>query len=240
MDIKKRLKEFNMTSSYFAQKLEISRPTLSNYIEAYQNGNKLPREKYQIMFMELFADGVETEEEFRELLENFHNLIERDKSYGTFDYGAESTDLMTLIFSRMKTDFKSKDFDEGVYIFINTLINSYRREPILMKFIDYILLLNGHSVVEDITNDQKIFLSNLYKFFLDAKNNTLEFNEEYFNKFLKRVNSIKINQANKEENIKEQIKQKIGEEIDKKLKMGLEIQDIDMEDLMKNLKLDEK
>lgn len=238
MDIKLKLKKFGVTLKEFSDQLKISRPTLNSYISTYEQGQKIPREKFQLAFEKLFSDDIQTQEEFYKLLSNFHNLIERDINYGILNYDTKSTDLMTSIVDRMKSDFNSKDFDKDIYIFINTLINSYKEEPILKKFVNCILMMNGNLSVDEISEDQKKFSSSLYQLFINDKNNTLKFDEKSFAEFVNYINRINNIKQKQTKNIEDIIKRKIEEEIEKKIEMGFKPKDINIDELIKNINFD--
>lgn len=241
MNIKARLKELGITLGVFADALEISRPTLDSYILTFENGEDLPKEKYHIAFDLLFNHEIEDRDEFLSLLENLHEMIERDKKYGVMDYCPEHTDLMNSIFSSMKKDFNSEDFDINIYVFINMLINSYKDDPyhLFKRFAQYFMILNGQLEVDAEDDEQRLFLSNAYKLFGGLKENELSFDQIYYRKFLKRVDEVRNANTQKEDDIQKIIERKVKEEIQKRLKLGFEIDDIDFDDVMRNIKLND-
>ena len=119
--IKKKLKELGITLAYFAESLSISRPTLDTYIDYFEKKEKIPKDKIQIIFERLFSEEIQTKEEFEDNLEQYKNLLERDKVLGTFELNAKSTDLMTSVINNIKEDMYSNDFNENIYIYINML-----------------------------------------------------------------------------------------------------------------------
>lgn len=206
--------------------LEISRPTLDTYIEQYESGIKISKDKYQYIFDNLFKNEFDSKEEFLECLGHYHDLIERDKALGTFELPAESTDLMISIVDAMKEDMDSDGYNEKVYFFINMLIRDYRKQNVFTKIAEYFLMLNGHCEYKEESDEQKIFLSNFYKFMYENTQQKLEFNNEYYQKFLKRTDDIRKNVLTKEEELKEEIMNKINKEIKMKLDLGISIEDI--------------
>lgn len=242
MNIKNRLKELDVKLSYFANALEMSRPTLNAYISMFENNENLPNEKYQLIFEKLFNDGVDSKDQFDSILDRYHNLIARDKVLGTIEFDAKSTDLMTSILDRIKYDLQQDDFEESIYIFINMLIGSYRREPIFKKFADYFLYLNSKNDLSQISDNEKIFISNCYKIMSLEKENKLVIDEEYYKKFEERVKAIKntIDKGKKEkakEIFKQNIEDKIDLEIREQLKLGIDIEDMDVEKIIKKIGL---
>ena len=237
MNIKARLKVLGITLGTMAEELEVTRPTLDNYIAAFEENKVLPKEKYQIAFERLFNDGVETKEDFMDILSNIHELIERDKSYGVLEYSAKHTDLMNSIFKTMKEDFRSEDFDESIYIFINMLVNSYKQVDLFKLFAQYFVILNGQEEIDPNNERQKIFLSNAYKLFGGMKENELTFDDYYYEKYLNRVSEVKSDIDIKKNALKKKIEEKVNEEIKKKLSLGYEVDDINIDELIKNINI---
>ena len=55
INVKNQLKNLGITLAEFADKLQISRPTLDSYIQIFESGDKIPKEKYQTIFNKLFG-----------------------------------------------------------------------------------------------------------------------------------------------------------------------------------------
>ncbi len=245
MDIKKKLKEeIKINLSEFAKELEISRPTLNSYIEMFERGEKIGSDKHQLIFEKLFTNESITREQFYEILNRYHKLLERDKILGTLDYDVKTTDLMASIIEKMKDDVNEKDYDEDMYTFINILIRSYKKEKTFLRLAKYFLYLNGNKDVSEIQDDEKTFISNCYKLMSAEKSSNLSFDEDYFNKFLNRISEIKkANEKNKkiaskdliENQLKKMIDKKIQEEMQKQLELGVDIEDIDMQAIIEKV-----
>lgn len=240
MKIKVKLKELGIRVSEFAEQLAISRPTLDNYISLYEKGETIPSEKYQYIFNNLFGEEVETKEEFVSSLKSYHHLIERDIALGTLDLDTEKTDLMTSILEKMKEDLSQKDYDESIYIFINYLIRSYRKVSLFKEYANYVLYLNSIKNLEEIKPSEKIFISNMYKIMSLAIDDKLQFDEDYYNKFLLRVNEIKEDNDKEEDLLKEKLvkeilNKKLNSAIKEELKLGVSIEDIDINELVKKI-----
>ncbi|WP_019554497.1 hypothetical protein [Propionispira raffinosivorans] len=245
MNVKNRLKELDVKLSYFANALEMSRPTLNAYISTFEKNETLPNEKYQLIFEKLFNDSINSKDDFNRILYKYHNLINRDKVLGTIEFDTKSTDLITSILSRIKVDLQQEDFEESVYIFINMLIGSYRREPIFKKFAAYFLYLNSNNDLLQISDNEKIFISHCYKIMSLEKENKLTLDEEYYEKFKKRVKEIKdAVDKNKENKTKEIFKRNIENtldlEIQEQLKLGVDIEDMDVEKIINKIGLIKK
>ena len=55
-EIKTVRTKLGLTQKEFADLLGLSRPTLDNYIDLYEAGEKLPKERYQIIFDDLLEE----------------------------------------------------------------------------------------------------------------------------------------------------------------------------------------
>lgn len=235
--IKERLRDLGVTLVEFADALEISRPTLDNYIVLFENGDVIPKDKYQRIFEVLFKKEIDTREKFLGILQNYHSLIERDKSLGTLDFDAKTTDLITSILERMKNDIAEDDYDESIYIFINMLIRSYRKQVIFKQFVNYFLYLNGVKDIDQIEDSEKPFISNAYKLMHLAVKNKLDIDEVFFSKFIERVKDIAAENSKEKESLterifKEEFEKKLNLMIQEQLRLGVDIKDIDIKELI--------
>lgn len=242
MEIKLRLKELGIKLLEFAKELDISRPTLDNYIALYDKGEGLPSEKYQIIFDSLFDDGIETKEEFQNVLDSYHNLIQRDIILGVKDLSVEKTDLLSDLISLIKKDIESEDYCKDIYAFINMLVRSYKDVPTYRRFADYFLYLNGKKEITDIEESDKAFYGHCYDLMKKDTENRLVDDSGLFSLFENRVNEILIMQNEQEEDLTEKImKEKFDELVRKaikgKIKQGYDVKDIDPETLLDSIDL---
>ena len=60
-NVRSILQKNGITLSKFSEIMDISRPTLNSYIKMYESNVKIPSEKYQIIFEELFDDNLSTD-----------------------------------------------------------------------------------------------------------------------------------------------------------------------------------
>lgn len=244
MKIKEKLKKMDVRLIEFAKELEISRPTLDSYINIFEAGEKINSEKHQLIFEKLFNDGIESKEEFYEILNKYQKLLERDKVLGTFDYPPKTTDLITSIFEQMKADVQTKEYEEDIYTFINILLRSYKKDSIFLKFARYFLYLNNIKELRDSVKGDREFLSNCYKLMRMEKEKKLTFDEEYYNNFLCRIREIEEDKEKKSKEkskiIQEEINKKIYEKIQEQLKIGIDPEEIDISKVLDRLNMIKK
>ncbi|MDF2677437.1 MAG: hypothetical protein K0Q97_1760 [Bacillota bacterium] len=242
MDIKGRLKEFDIKIGEFANKLKITRPTLDKYIEQFENEGVVANNKYQFVFESLFSKHTKSKEEFKADLERFHYLLERDEFIGAINLDVNRTDLMTSVIKRIRDDLSQDGYNEGVYRFINMLVTNYREDDVFLDFTDYFLYLNGVLNIETIEENKKAFLSNCYRLMHCDKCCNLETDEKYFNMFVTRIREIKekkeqIAKQKAEDAFKAKYQEKINSRVQEQLKMGLTAEAIDYDELIESINL---
>lgn len=239
LDIKNKLKLLGITLADFANKLGISRPTLDNYIDMYEQNIVIPKEKYQSIFERLFSRDIDNKENFLKILESCHNLIERDRLLGTFELEAGKTDIINSVIEEMKKDMYSNNSDDDIYIFINMCIRSYKREKIFKKIARYFLILNGVKSLDAVAEDEYIYLSNYYKLFYEDKNDLLEINKEYNDLFFKKIKEIKEQGKKKKEMLEKMLIEKVKEKIQDSLSLGIDFEDLKINSILNNIKFDD-
>ncbi len=247
MDIKQMLRRFNIKLVDFADVLMVSRPTLNTYIRLFENGDLIPNDKYQRIFENLFISENLDKDQFERKLRKYQNLLIRDNSFGVKDLDINKTNLISMIIKKMKEDIASGDYDEEIYVFINFLISSYHEEDGFKKLIDYFLYLNDIKKIENVRGGEKVFLSNCYRVMRDEVEHKLYFDEYSYDEFVDRIYEIRKKKAylsekiamEKEDIIKTLINKKLKHEIQEQLKLGVDVGDIDMNQIMNNIDLND-
>ncbi|OQB12887.1 MAG: hypothetical protein BWY15_02036 [Firmicutes bacterium ADurb.Bin193] len=234
--VKPKLKSLGITLSECAKKLMISRPTLDSYIDLYEKGQQIPQEKYQLIFDRLFSNEIFDKETFLAEVDSIHFLIERDQMLGTLELNPQKTDIITSVIAEMKNDMSEADCNLDIYIFVNMLIRSYRKNPIFQNLANYFLVLNGQTDINNINDDEKRFFSNCYKLFHEELTQESETDNEYLEKFYKRVESLNLEKQRQMEDLKTTLSNKISERISELTKLGINPEDISIDELMENMK----
>lgn len=235
-NVKPKLKSLGITLSECAKKLMISRPTLDSYIDLYENQQPIPQEKYQLIFDRLFSDEINDKETFLSEVDSVHFLIERDKMLGTLELDPQKTDIITSVIAEMKEDMYASDCNTDIYIFINMLIRSYRKNNMFQYLANYFLVLNGQIDINGINDEEKRFFSNCYKLFYDELNSLAGTNNDYLDKFYERVESLNIEKQQQLITLKNDLNDKIAKKISKLMKIGIDIEDIGINELIENIK----
>ena len=221
MDIKEYLKSIHMTQKELADRLGLSRPTLDTYIQMFQRNEPLPRDKYQVVFEQLFTDPVRGDKEFRETLDEYALFLKQDQVLETNGMSTEEAYIMSLVIQEIKKDLCKNDANIDIYIFINLLIHNYRKNPVLMQMVEYFLLLYSRKNVNDIAEDEKVFLSNYHRLLQDKEQ--LVFQPKAFEDLLEYANKSKRVNALAKEQLQQQIIKKLESKMKQLTDAGIDI-----------------
>lgn len=221
MPIKKYIKDLGITLKEFADRINLSRPTLDAYIDMYEKGIELPRDRYQIIFDDLFRAKDKKREEFEASLSAFEELLDQDARFGISNLGVEEADTITDLVFQAKKDLSENGWDYYVYVFINKLLSSYRQEEIFRLLAKYFVVLNGLSSVDEISEEEKPCIATMFNAFSSIKNKKYQSHEDYYRNFLMRREEL-ISERNAEsEKQQREINKKIQSVIKEASKAGI-------------------
>lgn len=237
MKIKETLKMYNMTLNELSLKLFLSRPTLNNYIKQFEEGGLISNENYQVIFKKLFNNKSMDEMSFKKEVENYHLIIGKEKKTNLYEYSDENMNIMDSIIKKMQEDLKGKKESDPLYKFINSAIHNYEVDLVLTAYINYNLYLNGLKDLKKIKIKEKKLISNLFPLMKSYVSSNLTFNENGYSDFLERVNEIKENRIKKTKEFEKKIKEKFEEEVSKKIQQGIDIKSLNIEEILKNIKI---
>ena len=220
-NIKEYLKSIGITQKDFADRVGLSRPTLDTYIDLYENGNPIPKERYAIAFSTLFDEGPYTSEDFTSKLQRIEKLFNRDERYEISELEPLAADYVTSILRNMKRDMMLIDWNEDVYTFINILISNYRRNEIMQQLAEYFIFLNAFRDADEIEEKQKSYFANFYRTFDALLKNPKEYNKDNYLGFLKRCEEIKVDKEKDARSVKKQLLDQIQKIVDEGKKKGI-------------------
>lgn len=208
INIKEYLKSIGISKQEFATEIKLSRPTLDSYIITYENGEIIPRERYQIIFDELFSEDLDPET-FRMELDRLKNLLDRDERLGTDKLDTYAADMVSRLKDRMSQDMSQDGWNQSVYTFIDMLITSYRQNIIFERLAEYFTYLN-RSELDDLAESEQIpYFAQFYRLFHSLIKNPTTYEKKDYEAFLKRREQIikerMTEQEKQEENIKKLI-----------------------------------
>lgn len=174
MNIKSYLKSIHVTQLELAEKLSLSRPTLDAYIQQFEMNERIPREKYQQSFEKLFGIPLKNESEFKKALEQIELFIKSDTTIPQDDLRSREATILSLVTSSIKKDLSKPDVDLDVYVFINLIIQNYRRNESIRYIINYYMALYARKDTLTMCEDDRIMLSNLHRVLSLKKHNHFE------------------------------------------------------------------
>ena len=210
INIKEYLKSIGISKQEFATEIKLSRPTLDSYIITYENGETIPRERYQIIFDELFSETLEPEA-FRMELDRLKNLLDRDERLGTDKLDTYAADMVSRLKDRMFQDMSQVDWNPSVYTFIDMLITSYRKNIIFERLAEYFTYLN-RSELDDLASKEQIpYFARFYKLFDSLLKDSISYEEADYEAFLKRRRQLIKNNINEQKEKEERIKRLISD-----------------------------
>lgn len=236
MKIREFLKRYKLTLKELAEILELSRPTLNTYIEQFEKGEKISNNLYQHIFTEIFLkdwkDRLEIIDRIKELKTSFNiKDVNMDE-----EYCSENLELIDSIKEKMYRDMKGAKEVLPLYKFINSVLYNYNGDTGLTGYIDYNLYLNSLKNIDEIEENEKILISNIYPIMSNHVKNNLEFNKEGYSLFLKRVKEIQKFREEESLRIEEEFRKKIREELKLKLDLGKVIDDDKIDEILKKIK----
>lgn len=227
MNINNFLKRIGLTKVELARELNLSRPTLNQYIELYESDHKIENERYAIIFNRLFSDDEITREQFDRLMDSVKFLLERDRKYDIGNLKPEDADLVARIHNRLISDItNNEDGDDGssvgkaqssakVYDTILLLLNNYHSNTIMRELAGYFSDLNTDSDLSRLSDESKAYYAYFYSFFHPIVDHAPKLDKVQFELFLKRREEIKKqkeqSRANKTKNIRDRMKKTIDE-----------------------------
>ena len=174
MNIKSYLKSVHLTQLELSEKLALSRPTLDAYIQQFELSERIPREKYQLSFEKLFGIPLKDESEFKKALEQIEMFIKSDTPIPQDDLQSREATVLSLVTSSIKKDLCKPDVNLDIYVFINLIIQNYRRNESIRYIIDYFLALYARKDTSTMCEDDRIMLSNLHRVLSVDKHNHFE------------------------------------------------------------------
>lgn len=192
-DIKKYLKSAGITQKQFAEKMNLSRPTLDTYIEMYEHGQTLPKKKYDDYFNKLFKS---TNNSLQMFISELQKIESRDgnSTYCRLDsLESDAEDYISLIVRNMRKDFETEGWNRNIYTFINILISNYRKNDVFQYLAEYFVYLNSIENVENISSKQIPYFANMFKTFRSLSENPENYDQQDYKDFIKYCKEIRDN-----------------------------------------------
>ena len=190
MKIKEVLKRYKLTLKELADALGLSRPTLNSYIDQFEKDEKISNNLYQYIFTQIFNKEWEDRSQILEEIKHLKNSLAHENKSLEDEYCKENLELIESIKEKMYRDMKGKKEVLPLYKFINSVLYNYNEDSGLTGYIDYNLYLNSLKDIENIEENEKILISNIYPIMANHVKNNLKFNEKGYSTFIKRMKEI--------------------------------------------------
>lgn len=241
--VKSILKQSGVTLSQFASDLNISRPTLDNYIETYDSGQKISNGFYYDIFDFLFENPNISDVDF----------IKRYK-YMKEHYGMSSIEPQVSV-TKLKSGFNlpKGDYQETLEQ-IQQIIDNDRQNPDtpidiykiflgalkfktneIYDFYKFYSLYHGIEKIGSLNDEQKKLYGLLHEALNKSEDKNLSIDPILLNNFVAHANKTYENRNHKILNIKNAISDKLTEVIEDELQKG-NLSDMDLNDIIELIK----
>lgn len=236
MKIKEVLKRYKLTLKELADALGLSRPTLNSYIDQFEKDEKISNNLYQYIFTQIFNKEWEDKSQILEEIKHLKNSLAHENKSLEDEYCKENLELIESIKEKMYRDMKGKKEVLPLYKFINSVLYNYNEDSGLTGYIDYNLYLNSLKDIENIEENEKILISNIYPIMANHVKNNLKFNEKGYSTFIKRMKEIQKIREEKTLKIEEEFLKKIREKLNLKLGIAKVIDDEKIDEILNKIK----
>lgn len=241
--VKNILKYAGITLSQFAGDLNISRPTLDNYIESYDKHEKIANTFYQDIFDFLFEDANISDADF-------------NKRYRYMkDYYGMSSGSQQVIVSKLKSGYsvvKSEYSEvlEELQKYINhdntnptTSLETYKmilqilksNNVELMQILKFYSIYKGTIKLDNLTEEEERLYSFLYEAMQKKGDASILVNLETLKTFKEYANNMFLLKNNNVEKIKETITNKLSQVITDELSSN-DLENLDINEILELIK----
>lgn len=215
MNIGQYLKEIGKTKTELAEELGLSRPTLNLYINLFESGQNIDKDRYDIIFHRLFSDRTVNRDQFERKIQAVKFLLERDKKFDIGSLAPDAADWVARIHNLMVNDLSNDDWNKKVYETLVILITRYRQDEIFRELSCYFSDLNSDRDLSDISQQSMAYYSSFYKFFHQLLTEQPTIDRDAYNEFLNR--RLYLSKERTKKNVKktENIKKMISNTLQK-------------------------
>lgn len=238
--LKDEFKKKNITITNLSEIMNVSRPTLYKLIEIYNKDRFMPP-KYKDFLDTINDVDLSPEDTLEKLIE-----LKKENKKSKRDSTKNKRLLLANIVENAKKDLNTPDSNQEVYKFINYLITNYKKNNSLVMLSRFVLFVNN--IIDDTNiddNEMKLY-SAVYKSLLEYKEGNLEIDEKYYDKMQEDINNlgdkrkIELEKAQEEleKELRKKLKLKILSEMNKKISLGIDLDDLDLDDIAKNINFD--
>ena len=217
MNVVETLKKHSLSKIQFALDFYLSRPTLDDYINKFEQGKSLPKSKYQIIFDTLFGSELDLIQ-FKKEYEYFKTLMSRDRAIRLDDLSPEATDKIFRIIDGLKESALNDDSLELIN-FIYFVADGYNYGNELSKaWVLYFNELNGLKCRNDISDRLKKYLGCFYTLNRDFLVDDSRLDIANYDLFIKRKDELKRKRQQRKREIQEKVSEIIKQRVEEEMK----------------------
>ena len=181
----------NETVSSVASKLQLSRPTFDTYIAMYEDGELLPKMRYQKIFDSLFSDYYISQEAFHERLDMCENVLLYGGNVDSVAFLSKRADRASRLMNQIRQNINYEKFDEELYEFLDLVISHYP-DDIFYHLIQFFLMLYGKKDTRQATDFQVAYFSNLFRAFDQLDQNAIHFDYSDWLRYQKKCENARV------------------------------------------------
>jgi len=208
MEIKKKLKTYDVKLTKLASDMNISRPTLDYYINCYEKGIAIPNEKYQKVFDLLFENSVESTVDFAIRYDRIKKMVDQNQEKNLIE---TTSQRRMYISEKITSSIYRNQMDISLLEFLNLFIENSNNDLVKAIYL-YFNYTNGFlSVTDALSLQDKALYSQLIRVFSQYNDKTIEHDELQFDKFMeKNMKMVEKNNFNQSiDSILDQIKAQV-------------------------------
>ena len=217
MNVAEVLKKRGLSKIQFASDFYLSRPTLDDYIERFEKGEKLPKTKYQIIFDSLFVGDLDSNQ-FKKEYGYYSRLISRDRAIRLDDLSPDATDKIVRIVDDLKESALNDDCLELIN-FISFVVDGYNYGNELSKaWVLYFNELNSLKSHNNISERLKKYLGCFYVLNRDFLVDDSRLDISNYDSFVERKDELKRKRQQRRREIQEKVSEIIKQRVEEEMK----------------------
>lgn len=217
--VKNILKQSGVTLSQFASDLNISRPTLDNYIDIYDSGHHISNTFYHDIFDFLFENSNISDDDFIKryrYMKNYYGFssgeaqitVSKLKSSYTTPKG-EYMEVIDEIIGHLNSDKMNPDTPLETYKMILKTLKMNSDE--LFNLYKFYSIFSGNEKLGLVNDDEKKIYSELYNAMRNIKNTNMPIRESLFEEFTNYANEAYDSKHYHVDQIKKTLNDKLNE-----------------------------
>ena len=201
------LKNNNIPKIVFAKDFDLSRPTLDEYIDLFDSGKKIQKEKYSVVFNSLFENNL-SPHEFKKRYVNLKRIYNRDILLHLESLDTHNTDCITQIVEELRESVDCDTQKSELLPFVYYIVTSYRTDRLCKALLSYFNELNGVTSKE-LSEFEKSYFGSLFDINCKFLDDPCSLDSSNYNRFVKKKQIIEASKRKKTIEIRNEINEVI-------------------------------